>query len=400
MGCMVFSERPYTLSERGHEIAQESGVLEAIDGSASGGSQSISEHYLRHSYYPSSDTLEDRRLEAMRYMYFEVLEHAQTTEQKEKIKKIFQDFLNDDRLQLRWKIESDSEKTDTLFGSIPKVIRDIPIKPLYDAALLSGLEAAELLEEVPELAEELAEKYFADYLGAAAFVGAVMLSNRRPEYFMTDRTGEIVREITCGGDFHGDFRIHVNTCCASDSRTPHGELVPFVPQLDSQTLAAYHSVEPDIVLSALHYFEHTTPNGSEQGEILKDILETTKDANPGAGNFGDFGDDDLDEQMYKIKDEERWKLDALSPLHGFSPFEYLVIPGNENFIFRTRVDVDEFVIENYYRDGSSQPIQLRLDSQQTSRFLAVLINSGGGRTYHGTLRSMIQARLEVLGETS
>ncbi|MDO8336318.1 MAG: hypothetical protein Q7T74_06080 [Candidatus Saccharibacteria bacterium] len=394
---MTFTERPYTLSEQGHHIAEESGILEVISGSSwARSSQSISEHYYR---YGGNDTAEYKEFEVMRTMYFEALEYAKTDKDREEIKRIFQDFLNLDQLQLSWKIESDSEKTETLFGHVPKILKEIPVEARYDAALLGGLEVAELFDETPDAPEMLTEKYFKNYLSAAAFAGAVLLSDRRPTYFMTENIGEKkIRQITCGGDLNGDFRIYIANHYTGNSLTPFGELVPFSPHHESETLLAYHSVEPDIVLSALHYFENIKLSGKEQGQILKRILDETAKANPVSGPFGDFGDDGLDEEIYKIQDEERWKLDALSPLTGFSLFEYLVIPGNENFLFRTRVEGEEFVIENYYKDGREEPRQLRFNKDQTSEFLAMLINSGGGRTYHGTLQAMIKARLEVLGE--
>ncbi len=289
-----------------------------------------------------------------------------------------------------WGIES-TRPPENLLG-IPDIARYIEVLPLYDASVLIGTEGAELLEKHPEIEKLLKELYTNSRLANAAFLGAYLLQEPTMPTLDTQLCDGVVREISFEPDFHGDFRIAVGESFRHGSLTPLGEKVPFAPAAEKKLFAAYHSVEPDILLAAMRYLEIIGLSAEEQVEIYANTLEKVNPDLP-SGNFADFGDDNLRQYLDDIDDEEWWQKNLEFVQKDNVLMRSVVVPGRDDYLFIISIDQDRFVIKNV---SSSQSEELPLDKEDIEGFLTLMISSPGGRTSAHTLVDMIIARLDQL----
>ncbi len=178
-----------------------------------------------------------------------------------------------------------------------------------DRLTLSGAGAKEYVGFEPNIFESYKAYGFDTKLAFMQFAGAwlcnkVGLSYSRPSITIPHiEDPELIRKILMGGDIHGDFRMEEQTLPILGALTPIGSKTAFAPVHMSAGVAAYHSVEKDIVTAACAYVmdsEKFTQN--EKSRLFEVVFaeEPKQSKNElGANFFGDFGDDDFDDVTTK-----------------------------------------------------------------------------------------------------
>ena len=375
---MLYEGRRFTISGEGQEIARESGLSEVAEAhiKEKGGFIEHIERYI-------GEDKQTYQWEELRRIVHSLLATGQE-EVDFRLARLSADP------PPRWGIES-SNTTGNLLG-IPNIARYIDGLPLHDAAVLSGAEGAQLLHDYPEVEEGLKKHHTNSRLANTAFAGAYLL--QEPSVPTLDRhlTDGVVREISFAPDFHGDFRIAVGESFRDGSLTPLGDKVPFAPAGEKKLFAAYHSVEPEILMAAMRYLEIIGMSKKEQAKIYSSILQKAKTDLP-AGNFADFGDDNTRQYLDDITDEQWWQKTIEFAQDKGELMHYPITPGNNDYLFVIAIANNNFVIKNV---SSSQSEELPIGKEEIEDFLTLLISSPGGRTSAHTLVDMVIARLDSL----
>lgn len=295
-----------------------------------------------------------------------------------------------------WAIEGENTESNLL--GIPEIARRVATSPLQDACVLSGTEGLYLLNEHAEVRTAL-ENELKHPLAAAAFAGAYLLKEPKAIAVTKQVESGIVREISFPADMHGDFRIAVGESYRNGSITPLGENVVFAPLPERKVFAAYHSVEPEILLAAMKYLDVIGMRKADQIMLFESIVEQAGDVSYG-GNFGDFGDDDLEESFYVIEDENRYWDKTIARARAQPKFELMssiVLPQNQTTRFVIAVRDTQFVIKNVWKGESGEESEsFELGADELAVFIKVMIMSPGGRTAPQTLIAMIKARVEKI----
>ncbi len=373
---MLYEGRRFTISDKGQEIAHESGLSDVAESHRQENGTFI-EHLERY----IGEDKQNYQWEELRRVVHSLWANIQE-ELGVKLARLSADP------PPRWGIES-SDTTGNLLG-IPNIARYVDGFPLHDAVVLSGAEGIQVLRDHPEIEEKLKKYHTNSRLANAAFAGAYLL--QEPSVPTLDRhlPNGVVREIAFAPDFHGDFRIAVGESFRNGSLTPLGDKVLFAPTAEKKVFAAYHSVEPDILLAAMRYLEIIGMSKKEQAEIYSNILHKAKTDLP-AGNFADFGSDNINEYIDEIENEEWWQQNLEFARNNEELMRSIVVPGRDDYSFVIAIDQGRFVIKNV---SSSQSAELPLEKEEIEDFLTLLISSPGGRTSAHTLWDMVIARLE------
>lgn len=256
---------------------------------------------------------------------------------------------------------AESDNHDRLFP-VDRTAASIACTP-EDSLTLSGVGGIEYTGFQADIFEDYATYNFKSRLAFMQFAGAWLcnlsgFSDTRPSIDLSyvEDTG-LTRRICIGGDMHGDFRAVENLIPTLGVLTPFGEKMDYGPIAPINGAAGYHSVEKAIVTALSAYVIDTDGLSSIEKQRLFEILlsERNEDtsAEKGASFYGDFGDDDFDDETVKL-DLDSMRLNGQDNTPYFTA---MVVPGNQDFrLIVEKTSDDTVVLRN---TGSKKGIVFR-----------------------------------------
>jgi hypothetical protein len=387
----MYDSRRFTFSRDGEIFAREAGLAKAAENF-----KNDNNLYADEIDTPRSGLDDDEKWQELRY---EAHELVSGTAERIEVDFILARLSKESPAD--WMIGGND--TDANLLGWPEPARHVLTRALQDACVLSGAEGMYLLKESPEIRTKL-EEMLGDFLAAAAFAGAYLLKAPEELAVRSELESGITREISFPAGFHGDFRVAVGEVYSNGSVTPLGRAALFAPLPERKIFAAYHSVEPGILLAAMKHLDVIGMESADQIMIYETLIEQIGETSYG-GNFGDFGDDDLRNRLYEIENERGYwdKTIALARANPKIEFELLrsiVIPRNDNLRFVIASKGNKFIIKNINRQGNDEESEgFELNTDELAVFIRTMIMTPGGRTAPQNLVEMIKARVKKIKTT-
>lgn len=304
-----------------------------------------------------------------------------------------------------WRVEGEPASDNLL--NLPTVIAKVPAIQ-GDSVITTGAVLLDIDRVEPGFDHQ---EFFESRIEFANFIGALIVAgnenNALQNSFRYSKAPLIDEQVVIGGDFHGDFRMHQYEMYPHGSVNPTGAAVPYAPVGNQRAIAAYHSVEPMILVDVLKHLHISGLSDAEQKEVVESAVATFMESLPedgdspfGGARFADYGSQDdrfwNDEITFFFTDKEYrekvLKRDALSDAR--------TSPSGTRRI-RTKTS-EVLVFVNTYKEGDEVKEALesavRIPTEQIGPFITALLhqtNYGMGRSSPKGLLSLLETRLST-----
>ncbi len=206
---------------------------------------------------------------------------------------------------------------------------------------------------------------------------------------------EIVTEIT--GDGHSDLRIFQTEIAPYPTKDPYGNVILMRPDIsaDKKIVAAYHSTESLLLMSALKYIEQEDLDVNFKKDNAKELIEWGRSLRRGGGSctehFGGFDKDP--ELLFILYDIPIPSLDEKSSTERNSPFNLFMAGGGQ---YNTFVSEGDLVISYQNEENinnSTRQIRARFlpeDAEHLVKGLIYQSAKGLGRTSVNELLKILE----------
>ncbi|MDQ5971928.1 MAG: hypothetical protein QG553_87 [Patescibacteria group bacterium] len=176
-----------------------------------------------------------------------------------------------------WKIEG-QPGDDNLFG-LPEVHRTIEFTKNH-LNIVSGLAMAGLVKEGVVEPADYQDYGFASKLSFLAAVGGYIasrkvhdFSNKEPTMLSINNNPYARSLMSITGDMHGDFMMKHTLIFPNGAIDPMGQHQPFAPIERGNSLNAYHSTEPSLVIGLFYWADQLGLSESDQKNLWNQGLE-------------------------------------------------------------------------------------------------------------------------------
>jgi hypothetical protein len=229
---------------------------------------------------------------------------------------------------------------------------------LQDCITLSGTGGLEFTNFEPKIFDSHQSYEFKTMLEFMQFAGAWLCNvtnggrDEKPSFVLADiYEKDMKRQVTLGGDIHGDFRMQEVLIPEYGSISPHGYQVTFAPLSERASVAGYYSIEKSIVTAICAHIIDSGAFLENEKRFLFDILlsERMPSVAPELGSnfYGNFGGD-WDDGRTVATELDGMRLRAKT---GDSYMAAMVVPGNEQALLEvTKRENGNLEMKNTYKD--------------------------------------------------
>lgn len=243
--------------------------------------------------------------------------------------------------------------------------------------------------------------------------------------FRTVIGDRIDRVTTIGGDFHGDFFIAQHEEYPRGAFDMLGQYQPYAPLANERGLSAYHSVEPNLVLSLFYWADSLGIPAAEQLGMWQQALGYIQENQAKAKLFATTAEQaGSSEDRYALRDVEVYKeavlkgecnvaktnaqgfhnrgyFMMLSGIHLDTGIEVFVSPEDKLVLLPVQATEEAGNEAARFADRLSR--SMSFDRSEVQGLMDTILGQaafGHGRTQIGTLVKMLRARFEPVDSAS